>query len=64
MANPMIEAREKLGLTQTELAKALGYDSPSAVCRMEAGSRPITRRTSLALEALITRHEKGLPLAA
>lgn len=64
MANAMSEAREKLGLTQTDLAKALGYENPSAVNRMESGTRPISRRTALALEALITRQERGLPLTA
>lgn len=57
-------ARLRLRLSQTELAKALGYGNPSAVCRMENGSRAISPRTILALEALIERQRKGVPLPA
>lgn len=63
MPNAVKEAREKLGLTQTELAETLDL-GPSAICRMEAGTRPISRRTVLALEALIARQAQGVPLAA
>lgn len=35
------EAREREGLTQTELARVLGYNSPTAVSLIEAGDRKV-----------------------
>jgi DNA-binding XRE family transcriptional regulator len=46
--------RKRLGLTQAELAAALGV-SRKTVCEREAGKVPITRETELAMEALINR---------
>lgn len=44
--------REQLGLSQAELAAALGLTQAS-VSRMEAGEQPVTRRTRLQVEALV-----------
>jgi predicted transcriptional regulator len=43
--------RRELGMTQTELAEALGV-SQGTVSRMEAGDIPVNKRTALALRAL------------
>jgi transcriptional regulator with XRE-family HTH domain len=43
--------RDTLGLSQAELADALGITQAS-VSRMEAGEQPVTRRTRLQVEAL------------
>jgi transcriptional regulator with XRE-family HTH domain len=48
------ETRKALGLTQAELAEMLGVDH-STVSRLESGIIPLTLRTQLALEALLTR---------
>lgn len=46
--------REKLGLTQRELAEGLGLKTNS-VARMERGERPIRQVTRLAIEHLSCR---------
>lgn len=43
--------RERLGLTQPQLAEALGM-TRDAIARMERGDRPITRVTQMAIEHL------------
>lgn len=45
------EKRHKLGWSQIKLAKELGI-SESAIVKMEAGDRPIEKRTILALRYL------------
>ena len=45
------EKRHKLGWSQARLAKELGL-SESAIVKMEAGNRPIEKRTILALRYL------------
>lgn len=45
-------ARERLGLTQVEMANAL-HLAQSSIAMMEAGDRPVTRRTRAQVEALL-----------
>lgn len=45
------ELRQSLGLTQTQLAEALGISRPS-IARYEAGTLPIPQVVALACEAL------------
>ena len=47
----LIAARKRLGLTQPQLAEALGITT-SAIWRMEKGQRPIEKRTELAIRYL------------
>lgn len=49
--------RKGLGLTQAELASLLGVDH-STVSRIESGDIPLTLRTQLAMEALVTRAKR------
>jgi len=51
-------ARNKLGLTQAQLAKELGWTSSRQVSAIESGAKPITAQTLLAIECLLWR--KGL----
>lgn len=50
--------RKALGLTQAQLADALGIDQ-AEVSRFETGRRSIDTRTALAVEALALRMSKG-----
>jgi DNA-binding XRE family transcriptional regulator len=45
-------ARKKLGMTQTELAEAIGMKK-SAIVRMEGGQRPIMKHTELSVKYLL-----------
>ena len=47
--------RKTIGLSQAELALALGV-TQSTVSRLETGELTASERTKLALEALLTRH--------
>lgn len=54
-------ARERLNMTQAELAEALGLQRNSIV-RMENGSQPILRVTAMAVELLLLtmkKHARG-----
>lgn len=44
--------RDRLGLTQAQLADALGMHANTVAC-MERGEKPISRRTTAALELLL-----------
>jgi transcriptional regulator with XRE-family HTH domain len=49
-------ARERLGLTQTQLAEALGMAARHEhVQRMESGAKPIHPRTVLQVRSLLER---------
>jgi transcriptional regulator with XRE-family HTH domain len=50
-------ARERLGMTQKELAEALGMQTNS-VTRMEIGLQPIMRTTELAVKFLLSVRNK------
>ena len=52
------EARLKLGLTQSQLAKELGFKSNQQITNIETGARPTQPQTLLAVECLLWR--KGL----
>jgi len=45
------QARARLGLSQTELAEALGIHR-SAIARYETGTLPVPKLVALAIEAL------------
>ena len=51
------ETRKAMGLSQAELALALGV-TQSTVSRLETGELEPNERTKLALEALLSRHER------
>jgi transcriptional regulator with XRE-family HTH domain len=57
MNNIVKSARKRLGMTQVELAAALDIDQ-GMISKMESGRLDISRRTELALEALIKRDRK------
>ncbi len=44
--------REAIGLSQTELADRLGVTQP-VVSRFESGSRPINKRTQMAIKLMV-----------
>lgn len=46
------EARKRLGLTQAEIAEALGFSSQVCISAMETGKAPITLQTEKALGLL------------
>jgi transcriptional regulator with XRE-family HTH domain len=50
-------ARKRLGMTQKELAEALGMQTNS-VTRMEIGLQPIMRTTELAIKFLLSVRTK------
>ena len=52
--NAIRDARQRLGLTQIELAGKLGLHQ-STISRFENGTLPIDERTELAIEALLAR---------
>lgn len=56
------EAREKMGLTQVQLAEELGVQS-NTVARYERGVLTIPKVVELAIEALLIRNRKRKPKA-
>jgi transcriptional regulator with XRE-family HTH domain len=50
-------ARERLGLTQAELAEAIGMRKNS-IARMERGERPVMRHTELSVKYLLLTMRK------
>jgi DNA-binding XRE family transcriptional regulator len=60
-AADLLEAREKLGLTQAELAAAIGYDR-SAMAKIEGGSASPRLVVELAMRYLLTRRPQGTRL--
>ena len=51
------KARERLNITQTELADAIGMQRNS-VARMERGERPVLKHTELAVKYLLLTMSK------
>jgi transcriptional regulator with XRE-family HTH domain len=50
------QARKQLGLSQNELGAVLGINQ-SVISRYETGELPVSLRTRLAIEALLTKAE-------
>lgn len=59
----MLEVRKLLGLTQGEMASALGWTTHNHVVRIEKGRQPMTALTALALECLVRRKKEELERA-
>jgi len=57
-AADLLGAREGLGLTQAELAAAIGYDR-SAIAKIEGGDAPPRRVVELAVRYLVERRPQG-----
>jgi DNA-binding transcriptional regulator YiaG len=57
-AADLLTARENLGLTQAELAAAIGYDR-SAIAKIESGDVPPRRVVELAVRYLVDRRPHG-----
>jgi DNA-binding XRE family transcriptional regulator len=55
--NELRSARERLGMTQTELAEAIGMKK-NAIIRMEGGYRPIMKHTELSVRYLLLTMRK------
>jgi transcriptional regulator with XRE-family HTH domain len=51
-------ARKQLGMTQRQLAEALGMQRVS-IARMEIGLQPIMTTTELAVKYLVSKTRKG-----
>jgi transcriptional regulator with XRE-family HTH domain len=49
-----------LGLSQTEMAKMLGYTTRHMISRLEGGSRAITPRMALTIKLLMEKHNDTL----
>mgnify|MGYP003134916237 FL=1 len=49
-----------LGLSQTEMAKLLGYTTRAMISRLEGGSRVITPRMALTIKLLMEKHDDKL----
>ncbi len=62
MALNMKEERKKIGLTQIEFAKRLGF-SNNTVSKMERGDLPVRKVTELAIKYIVMDETKQLPLA-
>jgi transcriptional regulator with XRE-family HTH domain len=56
--NQLREARERAGLTQSDVARAIGV-SPAAVSRWEAGKRRPSAATAARLGRLLERLERA-----
>jgi len=57
-ATDLLAAREGLGLTQAELAAAIGYDR-SAIAKIEGGDTPPRRVVELAVRYLVNSRPQG-----
>ena len=51
------QARQALGLTQSQLAADIGWSSPRQMVKLEAGA-PATQQTLMAIECLLWRAGK------
>ena len=52
--------RQRLGLSQNDMAKLLGYTTRSMICRIETGSRLVTPRMALTMKLLMEKHDDKL----
>jgi transcriptional regulator with XRE-family HTH domain len=58
--NRLRDVRKRLGLSQAEMASALGVHQ-TTISRFETGALPIDERTALAMDALLARAAEKLP---
>ena len=56
--NEFKKIRLELGLSQTEMAKVLGYTTRAMISRLEGGSRVITPRMALTIKLLMENDEQ------
>lgn len=63
IAADLQSARHELGLSYTELAKALGMNRRT-VTRMASGKWPIHKRTAVQINSLLLRHRLEASLVA
>lgn len=55
----LLNWRNRMGLSQTEAAKRLGYTNRSAMCRYEKGHAAVPVRLQLLCEALESMPQAG-----
>ena len=55
MRHKLRAAREEMGLTQGDMAKALGYKSKSHYCMIESGQRGVSVEIALAIADILQR---------
>ncbi len=58
--NEFRSMRNRMGLSQNDMAKLLGYTSRSMICRIETGSRTVTPRMALTMKLLMEKHDDKL----
>jgi len=51
--NRLRELRNRCGVTQTALAKSLGFTHPSSICNIEKGRRPVDDEEMSRLAAVL-----------
>ena len=49
----LMQARKRLGMTQSKLAEALGMYGKNSIAMMEGGLRPIMKTTELSIKYLL-----------
>ena len=52
--NPLKKAREKLGISQTEMAKLLGYSRQQSVSEIETGNIPKWLQRAIVLDEMLS----------
>lgn len=52
------QARQLLGLNQTDFASLLGWTSKRNIVYLESGKKKVTTQTALAIECLLRRDKK------
>lgn len=55
------ELRKRLGMTQADLAEALGYGARTRISELESGARAITPQTAAAMRNLVALREGVRP---
>jgi DNA-binding XRE family transcriptional regulator len=53
------QARKRLGMTQTELAEAIGMHGKNSIAMIEGGLRPVTKTTELSVKYLLLMSKNG-----
>jgi len=52
------QARQRLGMTQSQLAEALGMHGKNSIAMMEGGRRPVMKTTELSVKYLLLVSKK------